>query len=150
MNQTTSHRPYMFSYIQAWLDRKQTHTKTSRVQRFSRPPVHRAAGSDLALPGHPLCWHAVQLCLFQRKLWLLLYICWEVSFAVFGFSNNASVACCFWAHITWLGSSISATQSFDYSKWAHYCISRSHKGYDCLASSLCLSSFSTGYIYIYI
>lgn len=36
------------------------------------------------------------------------------------------------AHITWLGSSISATQSFDYSKWAHYYISRSHKGYDCL------------------
>lgn len=104
--------------------------KHIRVQRFSRPPVHL------------LYWHAVQLCLFQRNLWFLLCICWEVSFAVFGFWNNASVTCCFWAHITWLGGSISATQSFDYSKWVHYCISRSHKGSDCLATSLCLSSFS--------
>lgn len=29
-------------------------------------------------------------------------------------------------------------------KWAHYCISRSHKGYDC--GEFSLSSFSTGYI----
>lgn len=46
-----NHRPYIFSYIQAWLDRKQTPHKDMRVQRFSGPPVHRAAGSGLALPG---------------------------------------------------------------------------------------------------
>ena len=41
MNQTTSHRPYMFSYIQAWLDRKQTHTKTCE---FSGSVGHQCTG----------------------------------------------------------------------------------------------------------
>lgn len=42
------------------------------VQRFSGPPVYRAAGSSSGLPSHLLCWHAGYQCLFQRKLWLLL------------------------------------------------------------------------------
>lgn len=128
----------MFHYIQAWLDRKQSHSNTSE---FTGSVGRRCIGTR-ALPGRLLYWHALQLCLFQRNLWFLLCICWEVSFAVFGFWNNASVTCCFWAHVTWLGGSISATQSFDYCKWVHYCISRSRKGSDCLATSLCLSSLS--------
>lgn len=41
MNQTTSHRHYMISDIQAWLDRKQTHTNRSE---FSGSVGHRCTG----------------------------------------------------------------------------------------------------------
>lgn len=112
-----THRHCMFSYIQAWLDRNQTHTNTSE---FSGSVGHQCA--ELQAPAWPCpaisCADMQDTSVASRgNSGFFFTSAWEVSPAVFGFLERASVTCCFWhKRVT---QPVSHDQEVSYQLWNH-------------------------------
>lgn len=140
MNQNTSHGPCAVCLATSKHDLtgNRPTQKNTRVQRFSRPPAHRGLQA-LTWPCTAVsCADMHFNCVSSRGNSGFFYTSAGGTRALLSLASQTMLL----SHAVSepishdQGSLISATLSFDYPKWTHYCIRRSHKGYDCLASSL--------------